>query len=192
LVLGHLPAVQGVLRAGDGSPFLVGLFRPPSWSREPASAADSTRPTWGVILPVLSDPGDEPDGFDEAPTSLLDRWSATLLHAFFIPIVIALLSGALVLATAFVWHELGQQELGWQSILVTWPIAAIVFAATFVPIFMLADRRRGPPVERRPGEPPPVVSDPTMTSVAAQQAPFWLAVGATVLAILILWTSIIR
>lgn len=140
----------------------------------------------------MSDPADDPDGFDEAPTTVLGRWSTTLFYASFIPIVIALLSGALVLVTAFVWHELGQRELGWQSILVTWPVAAIAFAATFLPLFILTDRRKGPPVELRPGEAPPVVTDPTMTSVAAQQAPFWLAVGATVLAILMLWTSIIR
>jgi NADH:ubiquinone oxidoreductase subunit 6 (subunit J) len=104
--------------------------------------------------------------------------------ALAIPILLVLIAGAIVLATAFVWQGLGQRELSRQSILLAWPIAAIVLCAVFIPLVLLDIRRQGPPVERRPGEPPPIAGASTTSS-----APFALAVAATVTAVLIAWTS---
>ena len=104
--------------------------------------------------------------------------------ALAIPILLVLISGAIVLATAFVWQALGQRELSRQSMLLAWPIAAIVLCAVFIPLVLLDIRRQGPLVERRPGDPPPIAGAST-TSLA----PFALAVAATVTAVLIAWTS---
>src|SRR5687768_11074881 len=101
--------------------------------------------------------------------------------------VIAFFSGAIVLVMAFLWQG---HELSPRSILLAWAVAAVVLGVTFAPLAILAIRREGPPPERRPGEPPPVISPSTPVADAVQMAPFALAVGATVLAILILWTSL--
>ena len=106
-----------------------------------------------------------------------------IAYALVIPILLVLIAGGIVLATAYVWLSLGQRELSWQSMLLAWAIAAIVLCAVFLPLVLLEIRRQGPLPERRPGDPPPI-GGPT-TSLA----PFAIAAAATVLAIVILWTS---
>jgi hypothetical protein len=111
---------------------------------------------------------------------------ANVGFALVIPILLVLISGAIVLATAFVWQGLGQRELAWQSMLLAWPVAAIVLCAVFIPLVLLDIRRKGPLVELRPGDPPPDASASTTST-----APFFVALAASVIAILVLWTSIL-
>ena len=71
-----------------------------------------------------------------------------IAYALVIPILLALIAGVIVLATAYVWLGLGRRELSWQSMLLAWPIAAIVLCAVFLPLVLLDIRRRGPLPER--------------------------------------------
>jgi hypothetical protein len=120
------------------------------------------------------------------PITRRDQWHENIGLVLFAGMAMAFLSGAIVLVIAFLWQG---HELSLRSILLAWPIAAVVLSVTFAPLAILADRREG----TLPDGSPRAGSSPfKATSEAAQMAPFGLAVGATVLAILILWTSILH
>jgi hypothetical protein len=125
---------------------------------------------------------------ERGPTSARDLRHEHIGLVLFAGMIIAFFSGVIVVVMAFLWQG---RELSQWSILFAWPVAAVVLCATFAPLAFLASRRAGPPIVLAPGERPPASRPSNPISEAAEQAPFWLAVGATVLAILFWWTSIV-
>lgn len=118
-----------------------------------------------------------------------DLRGQTMSLVLLIIMVIALFSGAIVVVMAVLWQG---RELPLWSMLLAWPIAAVVLSGTFAPLAFVAIRHEKPPIVLAPGERPPATSPSTAISQAAQMAPFGLAVGATIIAILFFWTSVIQ